>query len=336
MLSTASFGLRALRTSRQEIRRSPVTSKMALTVFRALQSLNFQIVARRVEETWQEPTCCCRVVSAAGYEYEVQASKGAKEQWEKLDMRVAYETDLVRGVVRKYTASDRTGIRSGVCIKLQYPLQKMVRSQGSFELAGLQHASPIDPAQLEQVPPDSFVNVAGIVHSVGLLLPGNGGALPKRTVVLANGEYHMDVAFSGDLSSYDATVGRSLLVMSVKKSAYQGVTRLETSRLSWILEDAPWLKIQKAEPDSPPRKALRSSTLHATTIANVLKMTAAQTDAVLIEASMVPCDESHLDEALFASADSMRLPVTLRDQTASVPAVIWSSSFAGFLSSLRT
>ena len=97
-----------------------MTSKMALTVFRALQSLNFQIVARRVEETWQEPTCCCRVVSAAGYEYEVQASKGAKEQWEKLDMRVAYETDLVRGVVRKYTASDRTGICSGVCVKLQY------------------------------------------------------------------------------------------------------------------------------------------------------------------------------------------------------------------------
>ena len=272
------------------------------------------------------------MVSAAGYEYEVQASKGAKEQWEKLDMRVAYETDLVRGVVRKYTASDRTGIRSGVCIKLQYPLQKMVRSQGSFELAGLQHASPIDPAQLEQVPQDSFVNVAGIVHSVGLLLPGNGGALPKRTVVLANGECHMDVAFSGDLSSYDAAVGRSLLVMSVKKSAYQGVTRLETSRLSWILEDAPWLKIHKAEPDSPPKKALRSSTLHATTIANVLKMTAAQTDAVLIEASMVACDESLLDEALFASADSMRLPVTLRDQTASVPAVIWSSSFVGFLS----
>ena len=130
------------------------------------------MVARKIEEGWQEATVCCRVVSTAGREYEVQASKGARQQWEGLAMRVSYQTDLPRGVVRQHMAAERTGIRAGVFIKLQFPLKKMGRSQESFQLSCLRDAAPVPPGALEQVASDAIVNVAGIVHSVGLLPPG--------------------------------------------------------------------------------------------------------------------------------------------------------------------
>ncbi|OLQ12992.1 hypothetical protein AK812_SmicGene3034 [Symbiodinium microadriaticum] len=49
-----------------------------------------------------------------------------------------------------------------------------------------------------------------------------------------------------------------------------GMVALESTRLSWLLTAANWLEVSKPEPDTPPRKALRVTTMPLTAITDVL------------------------------------------------------------------
>ena len=197
----------------------------------------------------------------------------------------------------------------------QFALKKLDRTLVGFALSCLRDASPLGPDQLEQAPLDTIFNFMGTVHSGGEAPPPTLTGLARRQVVLQNGDFHVAMDFVGDLSSYKPQIGSNVLVMSLKKSSWQGVSRLETSRLSWVLDEVPWLKVEQPDPSSPPRKALRSSVLEVTSVASVLSMDASQSDAVCVEAAMTELTHDIFEQALFSSADAMRLPVTLRDSS---------------------
>ena len=242
---------------------------MPLNVFAASQEIQFQVVARKTEAAWATETVCARILCTDGCEYEVQAVQDAKAQWSSLPLRVAFATVLPRGVVRNYSSGPKTGIRAPCFIRRAFPLKKLDRTLVGFALSCLRDASPLAPEQLEQAAMDTIFNFMGVVHSGGEAPSPTQTGLPRRQVVLQNAAFHVAIDFTGDMSSYKPEVGSSVLVMSVKKSSWQGVSRLETTRLSWVLDEAPWLKVEEPDPGSPPRKALRSSVLDVMSVAAV-------------------------------------------------------------------
>ena len=121
-----------------------------------------------------------------------------------------------------------------------------------------------------------------------------------------------------------------LVIYSVKKRAWQGLLTLETTRLSWYLEDPGWLKLPEAT-KGPPKKALRSETLPTITVANVKQ--ADGHEAACVHAAMLPFTDEILTASLWVgqAGDRMRLPITLRDDTANLRCTLWSSEFGSFL-----
>ena len=130
----------------------------------------------------------------------------------------------------------------------QFALKKLDRTLVGFALSCLRDASPWGPDQLEQAPLDTIFNFMGTVHSGGEAPPPTLTGLARRQVVLQTGDFHVAMDFVGDLSSYKPQIGSNVLVMSLKKSSWQGVSRLETSRLSWVLDEVPWLKVEQPRP----------------------------------------------------------------------------------------
>ena len=176
--------------------------------------------------------------------------------------------------------------------------------------------------------PNVVFNVAGFVHSAGAPpIPTSSPSLPRRDVELFDGEWQISLCLVGHLSAKQLEVGAKIVVVSVKKSDYCGIAHLETTRLSYIIDDAPWAIVDYKPNGGPVRKALKTESLYLVTIATVRGL--AGDVAARVRASMVP-----LDAGLFTmniwhgpSNDSMRLPVKLRDHTGNLYTTFWSSDF---------
>ena len=280
----------------------------------------------RVED-WSERTYCGRILLRNGSEMEVQATKAALDQWNNVPKFVAHTAEIMRSVLKPYKGADKTGINSTFFLRTQFRIPSLQRAVATFPLHCVQTRNMTDPSNLDQVPEDTIFNIAGHVHHVEAGQAESGSALARRKVVLLNGEWQTTVDFLGALTRSIPPIESKVAIFGVKKRVWQGILTLETTRLSWCLEAAPWLDIVKAEEGTPLRKAIRSEVLPAITIQEV-KQSDGQ-EATCVEATMAAFAEDVLDATLWVgqAADRMRLPVTLRDATGNLPCTLWSSEF---------
>ena len=301
-----------------------------LSPFKPKQNVLFQIVSAR-QEDWSEKTFCGRILLRNGDQMEVQATKAAFDQWNSLTKNVAYTAEIARSVLKQYKGSDKTGIQHAFFLRTQFRLPQLQRAVASFRLHVVKDCEVASPDNLEQLPEDQIFNVAGFVHSVAAPPPESGAALLRRQVVLAHGEWQFTVQFVGRAARAVPTVQTAVVVYSVKKHCWQGILALETTRLTWCLENPPWLQVPHPSSEGPLRKALRCEVLPTTTV-NEAKNASGQ-DAVCVLATMLPLDESILDTQLWvgAAGDRMRLPITLRDSSGNLRCTLWSSEFGAFI-----
>ena len=110
-----------------------------------------------------------------------------------------------------------------------------------------------------------------------------------------------------------------------------GIQSLETTRLSYVITDAPWLTVPTDTAGSPQRKALKLETLDPVQV--VALKTAPENVARCVDASMVSLTDTLLQESLWCGehGDRMRLPITLRDNSGTVPVTLWSTDFSSFI-----
>lgn len=123
-----------------------------------------------------------------------------------------------------------------------------------------------DPSNLDQFEDDQIFNVGGYVHGVEPPQPTTAATIPRRKLELTNGEWHFTVTVLGDMTRAMPKAHTKLVIYSVKKRAWQGLLTLETTRLSWFLEDPKWLNLPDPS-EGPRKKALRSETLPVVTLA---------------------------------------------------------------------
>ena len=294
--------------------------------FKQKQNLMFQVVSMRVED-WSERTYCGRILLRNGSEMEVQATKAALDQWNNVPKFVAHTAEIMRSVLKPYKGADKTGIDNTLFLRTQFRIPSLQRAVATFPLHHVQTRDMADPGNLDQIPEDTIFNIGGYVHHVEAGQAESGSALARRKVVLLNGEWQTTVDFLGALTRSIPPVESKVAIFGVKKRVWQGIMTLETTRLSWCLEAAPWLHIVKAEEGAPLRKALRSEVLPAITIQEV-KQSDGQ-EATCVQATMAAFAEDVLDATLWVgqAADRMRLPVTLRDATGNLSCTLWSSEF---------
>ena len=95
---------------------------MPLSFYVAQQTAIFQIVAKKVETSWNEPTVCARILLSDGCEMEVQAVKEAFEQWNTMPPSIAHTMQVHRSCIKPYQAKDKTEISSEMCLRFAYKI----------------------------------------------------------------------------------------------------------------------------------------------------------------------------------------------------------------------
>ena len=309
---------------------SPPPEMTPLSPFKQKQHILFQVVSSRIE-SWGEKTYCARILLRNGAEMEVQASKAALDQWKTIPKYVTYTAEITRSMLKPYKAADKTGIQNEYFLRTQFRVPNLQRAVAAFPLHVVQPRDIADPSNFGQLPEDLIFNVAGVVQHVERPQPSSGPSLARRKVVLANGEWQFTVQFLGELAKNPPAPPTSLVIFSVKKHVWQGVLSLETTRLTWCLDNPPWHTVPEPSEDGPVRKALRTEALPIVSI-NDVKQANGQ-EAKCIQAAMLPLDLEVLTTSLWVGADSdrMRLPITLRDATGNLPCTLWSSEFGNFI-----
>jgi len=303
---------------------------MPFNGFAAKQRLEFQIVASRYETSWKEPTLCCRLLLEEGVDIELQATQAALQQWQQLTKEVVYTMEISRTCLKKYSGSDKTGIKNNFLIHMKYKNNTLQRCIKAFETHVYQNHTVVNGAQLQQISEDELINVIGIVENGGVPpAAAIGNTLPRRELSLLDNDWSLKIDLIGELAQTELARGTKVIVISVKKRAYCGITNLESTRLSFILINPPWATFTEKDAGSPVKKALKSETL------TVLSVDAAKRssgdNAVRVKAIMVPIEAEIFDMTLWtagAGGESMRLPVTLRDTTADLHVTLWNSQFS--------
>ena len=301
---------------------------MPINAFASRQTVQFQLVASKIEMEWNEPTFCGRLLVSDGSEVEVQATKDALEQWKKIPVGIAHAMEVTRACLKIYKGTGKTGIDSKFFVRVAFVNKSIHRSARAFPSHVLSNRALVRGPELEQKDPNAIFNVAGFVHSAGAPpAPTSSPSLPRREVDLFDGNWQMSLSLIGSLASKQLEVGAKVVVVSVKKRDYCGITSLETTRLSHIIDDAPWAIVDDKSQEGPVRKALKSESLNLVTIAAAKSL--AGDVAARVKASMVPIDADLFTMNIWhgPSNDSMRLPLKLRDHTGNMFVTFWSSDF---------
>ena len=307
---------------------APPARAMSLNAFAAKQKLEFQIVAKKTEDSWSQRALCARLLLSDGTEVELQAVKEALRQWAEIPKGVVHVMDVTRACVRPYTGSDKTGIKAKFFLRMMYANGSLTRGAHGFHTHAFADRKLVRAPDLAQVGNDVVFNVAGIVHSGGAPPPqARGNALPRRTIELLDKDWQLSVDFVGDLSNAELAAGAKVVVVSCKKKEYCGVLSLETTRLSYVIMDPPWATIEAKPEGSPVRKALKSETLNFVTIDTAK---ASSGDAALrVKASRAAFTDDLFEKNIWVgdSAQNVRLPLVLRDQTGTMTVAFWSNTF---------
>ena len=301
---------------------------MPLNPFPTKQKLEFQVVAKKMENDWAEPTLCLRILVKDGSEFELQATKTAMPQWNGVPKGVAHTIEIPRGCVKPYTGSEKTGIKSSFFARCAYKNDSLVRSQQAFPTHTLADHDVVHGDNLQQVADDVLFNIIGVVHSGGAPpAKARGKALPRRTVELFDKDWLVTLDLVGDLAAVELAPNANVVIVAVKKREYCGVASVETTRLSYVIVDPPWGTFRPKSEGSPAKKALKSEVLNITTIDTV--KSSPGDAAARVTASMVPLAMDLFDKNIWVSTDveSIRLPVLLRDSTGDLPVSFWSASF---------
>ena len=154
---------------------------MPLNAFVPKQTVIFQVVARRIEDTWSEPTLCTRVLLQDGSGIEVQATKEALGQWQSLPMHIAVSMEVMRTCLKPYRGENKTGISPANFLRFLKLNDTIQRSVTTFPPHDRKDREYVLPGKIVQQGVLSTFNVAGVVHDVGKLSsPGEGKVLPKR------------------------------------------------------------------------------------------------------------------------------------------------------------
>ena len=294
-----------------------------------MQELIFQIVASRMESTWNTPTYCCRLLANDGTEVELQACKDAIAQWQGMAKNVSYIMQIPRNCIKLYTGSERTGIENKVMLRMLYKSSKVKRNNITFPLHIYQNHALVEPEQLQQVDENQLINIKGIVHDGGAP-PAMTEApnLPRREVQLFDGEWQLAIDFIGELANTELKAGMKIVIVSAKKREFCGITNLETTRLSFVITEPPWATFEEKDVDTPPRKALKSEVLNYVTVQTAKHNNGE--NAVRVKASMVEMEADLFKHNLWAAGkngESFRLPLTLRDSTGDIQVTFWSAQF---------
>ena len=284
-----------------------------------------------MESTWSQPTLCTRLVLNDGSEVEAQITKEALNQWSTLPRNVAFTMEVNAACLKPYRAQTKTGIENTTCLRFMYPNPSLQRAAETFPLHILTTRTCVKLENMEQTPDDAIFNIAGIVEKVGPPPNHSEQTLPKRSIELRNAEWMVKVELIGKLAACPPELGATICLISVKKNNYMGLQTLETTRLSWFLQNPPWLTIQTKEVGTPERKALKAESLMPVAVSDLEN--APTNEARCIDAAMVPLDDSIFEDALWfgENADRMRLPVNLRDTTGTVKATLWDSEFGNMI-----
>lgn len=302
-----------------------------LNPFAARQNLTCCIVALSDERTWKEPTLCIRLLLLDGSQTELHAVKDAKTQFESLGVKgntlpsQAYSLEISRSSIRPYKNSQRTGIQANFFVRLQWrvTLQRALCSIPPSLAADRTYCAPAD---LDHLPYDSVVNIAGRILSVSTLL-SQPSHLQKRTLELQHGDFSISVTALGTMATLSWEAGQLVLLYGCIKREYNGLTTLETTRLAWRMMNPPWLAdLSSADDAAPPRKALRRESLQPCPI-NILPPT--PSDGVLhaVIATANPVTNRIFNETLWLDDARMRLPMTLQDATGVVRVTFWSQDW---------
>ena len=161
--------------------------------------------------------------------------------------------------------------------------------------------------------------------------PTDTNILLRRKIELRVSEWTFSIDLIGDLVTSNLEPGAKLFIVGAKKSAYMCMQTVETTRLSYIIQDADWFEVQPAELDTPVRKAMRMESLAPTSIRALGQ--APDDEARCVDATMVPLTGSLFEERIWCGAlgDRMRLSIALRDDSGTVHATLWSSEFTNII-----
>lgn len=313
----------------QEEKTKDTVPDSPISPFKAKQNILFQLLTARIED-WSEKTFCARILLRNGAQMEVQATKAAFDQWKNLPKYVVHTAEIARSVLKPYKGADKTGIQNDYFIRTQLRLPNLQRAVATFPLMDVKDRDIADPSNLDQFEDDQIFNVGGYVHGVEPPQPTTAATIPRRKLELTNGEWHFTVTVLGDMTRAMPKAHTKLVIYSVKKRAWQGLLTLETTRLSWFLEDPKWLNLPDPS-EGPRKKALRSETLPVVTLADVKQADGHQ--AACVHATMQPFTEDILGASLWVGQDGdrMRLPIILRDSTGMLHCTLWSSEFGSFV-----
>ena len=306
---------------------------MPIRAFASSQTLDFLIVAKRLEKTWSTPTLCVRILLRDGSELEVQASDEASEQWNTLPKQIAFTMTVTRACVKPNKATNVTGIVSTHLLRFKYAITSLKRANDGFDTSVKSDRNFVQPDQLEQLESGKIVNLAGVVHAAGKPPDANDkDVLQRRVVSIQHGDWHTPLTLVGELSTKHLEVGQSIFVASVRKNAYKGLLELETSRLSFILTNPSWLRIPDRANDTPSKKALRNETLDPVPISVVKNAT--QPEPKCVDAQMQELTTTVFEQSIWCGerGDRMRLLITLRDDSAMLPVIVWSTEFPNIIS----
>ena len=301
---------------------------MPLSAFAAKQKLEFQVVAKKTEDSWNERALCVRLLLSDGTEVELQATKEALQQWSEIPKGVVHVMEVPRSCVKPYSGSEKTGIKSKFLLRMAFANRSLTRGVHGFPTHAFADHRPVRAPDLAQVGNDVVFNVVGIVHSGGAPPPkARGNALPRRTIDLIDKEWHMSVDLVGDLSSAELAAGAKVVVVSCKKRDFCGVLSLETTRLSYVIMDPPWVTIETKPAGLPVKKALKSETLNFVTV-DTAKASGGGA-ALRVKASPVAFTDDIFEKNIWVgdTAENVRLPLMLRDQTGIMTVAFWSNTF---------
>lgn len=301
--------------------------------FAAKQRITFKLVASSTQDNWSEKTFCGRILLDSGVEYEINAQKEAKTQWSELEAGVAYTMDFPRSCVKKYGAADKTGIKQEFMLKMQYKSPTLERAKNSFSDGVVVERECVKCEEVNQQATGDIFNVAGVVKHCGAPPDTTGtGALARRSLNLQDGDWELTVVCVGDLAKKSFRPGARIFVAGVRKNDWMGMVTVETTRLSWIVEGADWIAVERATEGTPPRKALRMSASEPVRVTDLAA--AGEKETRTVEAQMVELTDQIFLENLWygENGDQMRLPIRLRDDHGSVSATLWSREFPGIVS----
>ena len=161
----------------------------------------------------------------------------------------------------------RSGVGGKLLLKTKFPLI-IARASRALDILSLLPDNYVAPVHIPQQ--DSWFNVKGRVTCTSGAPSAAKAGLPRQVVRLMHGEFEFDVEFIGQDATKVRPMGSSVAVFALKNREWEGATSIQTSRLSFWLA-VPEASVPKAEPDTPPRKVLRRSSVETVSVDSLLQ-----------------------------------------------------------------